>query len=184
MGRPTPPSAGGRFGRFLDALAALNGLVASVLFGGLTVVVALQVLTRFVLHTPFIWSEEVARFLFFWVVLLGSSMSVKARRHFFIDVTMGRARAPGGKGRFLLDAVPNLCILGFSALLLAQGVGYARVGLLRVATNSHISMSLVYAAIPVFAALSVLYSIGNILLDYDTFCRDAGAERPPAPGGD
>ena len=95
---------------------AINRVIATVLFALLTGVVALQVLTRFVLHAPIIWSEEVARFLFFWVVLLGAAMSVKDRRHFVIDVTGGRtsgARLRQGSGealRFLLDIVPDVSV--------------------------------------------------------------------------
>jgi TRAP-type transport system small permease protein len=133
-------------------------MVAVVLFAALTAVVALQVLTRFVLHAPFIWSEEVARFLFFWVVLLGAAMSVRRRRHFVVDVTGGRRGGLGPRGRLLFDAVPDLCVLGFSVFLLVQGIVYTRVGLFRVATNSGLSMGLVYAALPVFALLSIVYA--------------------------
>ena len=168
----------------MKALAALNGLVAVVLFACLTLVVALQVFTRFVLHAPFIWSEELARFLFFWVVLLGSSMSVRQRRHFVIDITMGRTSGKRGKGRFFLDLVPDLCILAFSALLFIQGIGYTEVGLLRVAPNSQVNMALVYAAIPTFAALSAIYSFGNILTDSAAFLRDRDAELQTAQGTD
>lgn len=165
----------GRGRRWLRQLARLNSLLAGVLFAGLTAVVALQVLTRFVLHIPFIWSEEVARFLFFWVVLLGSAMSVRTRRHFVIDVTMGRP-APGARwGRRLLRVIPDLCVIGFCLFLLVQGIDYVEVGLLRTATNSRLNMALVYAAIPVFAALSIVYSLGNLLL--------AEAEQEPGPGG-
>ena len=167
-------------GNFVNALARVNGAVASLLFAGLTLVVSLQVLTRFVLHIPVIWSEEVARFLFFWVVLLGAAMSVKNRRHFVIDITMGRSETAGRKGRFLFDIIPGLCILGFSVFLLVQGIGYTRAGLLRTATNSQINMAIVYGAIPVFAALSVLYSVSNLILDYAAFARGQGPEpRPP-----
>ena len=169
---------------FLDRLAALNSVVATVLFAGLTVVVVLQVIARFVLQVPLIWSEEVARFLFFWVVLLGAAMSVRSRRHFVIDVTMGRRRAFGPKGRFLLDVVPDLCVLAFSGFLLVQGIAYAEVGLLRVATNSQINMAFVYAAIPVFATLSVVYSVSNLLLDYAAFSRGDAPEPRPPPGAE
>ena len=169
--------------RFLHLLATLNAAVAGVLFAALTAVVSIQVFTRFVLHIPAIWSEEVARFLFFWVVLLGSAMSVKSRRHFVIDVTMsGKPVVRSGVVGFLFGIVPDLCVLGFSLLLVVEGIGYAEVGLLRTATNSRVNMALVYAAIPVFAALSVVYSAGNILLDYLTFREESGG--PAAPGGD
>jgi TRAP-type C4-dicarboxylate transport system permease small subunit len=179
-------------------LVAINRVIATVLFTLLTGVVALQVLTRFVLHAPIIWSEEVARFLFFWVVLLGAAMSVKDRRHFVIDVTGGRtsgARLRQGSGevtpkrfarrrrptlRFLLDIVPGVCVLAFSLLLLAEGVGYAQVGLFRTASNSRVNMALVYAAIPTFAALSVIYSAANLLLDWAAFREGRGpTPRPP-----
>ena len=52
-------------------MLTLNRYVAVIVFAALTMVVGLQVLDRLVLHQSFIWSEEVARFLFFWVVLLG-----------------------------------------------------------------------------------------------------------------
>jgi TRAP-type C4-dicarboxylate transport system permease small subunit len=165
-------------------LASANGLVAAVLFAALTVVVALQVLTRFVLHVPMIWSEEAARFLFFWVVLLGAAMSVRTRRHFAIDVTMGRERAWGPRKRLALELIPDLVVLGFSILLLVQGVGYARVGLHRVATNSQVNMAVVYGAIPVFAALSIVYSAGNLVRAAAAFRSGEDVEPRPPPGGE
>jgi len=161
-------------------LVAVNRLAATVLFAMLTGVVALQVFSRFVIHAPMIWSEEVARFLFFWVVLLGAAMSVKDRRHFVIDVTGGRASG-GPTLRFLLDIVPDVCVLGFSILLLAEGVDYAQVGLFRTASNSRVNMALVYSAIPTFAALSTIYAAANLLTDWTAFRQGRGpAPRPPA----
>lgn len=187
--------------RGLDALAKLNGLVATLLFVALTVVVALQVLTRFVLHLPFIWSEEAARFLFFWVALLGAAMSVRARRHFALDVTAGRraagrpalditgagtlstsARVRGIRGRVRLpDLIPDACVLAFSVLLMVQGIGYVGVGWLRTASNSQVNMGLVYAAIPVFAVLSALYAAGNLIVDVAALRAGStpGTGKPP-----
>lgn len=162
-----------------ERLSAVNAAVASVLFAGLTIVVALQVLTRFVLHLPFLWSEEVARFLFFWVVMLGAAMGVKARRHFVVDVTMGRTARLGRIGRFLFDIVPDLCVLGFSIFLLILGIDYTRSGVLRTATHSGVNMSLVYAAIAVFAGLSILYSATSLLRDVAAFIEGRSATVVP-----
>lgn len=150
--------------RALHALGRINAMVASVLFAALTIVVTLQVFTRFVLHIPFLWSEEVARFLFFWVVLLGAALSVKNRRHFVIDVTGTQPETRTGARRLLFDVLPTVLVLGFCVFLLVQGIGYARVGLLRTATNSGLSMALVYAAIPVFAVLGIVYTATQLFL--------------------
>jgi TRAP-type C4-dicarboxylate transport system permease small subunit len=137
------------------------------------------VLTRFVLHLPFIWSEEAARFLFFWVALLGAAMSVRARRHFVLDVTGVAARSDRKIGP--ADLVPDACVLAFSLLLLVEGIGYVGVGLLRTASNSQVNMGLVYAAIPVFAGLSALYAAGNLAGDVAALSRgESAAPFPPA----
>ena len=151
-----------------------NALIAVVLFVALTLVVTLQVVNRLVLHLPIIWSEEAARFLFFWVVLLGAALSVRSRRHFVLDV-VGR-RGSGAVG-FLLAIVPNLAIAGFALFLLVEGVTYTQAGALRTATNSGVPMSAVYAAIPVFAALAIGYAAVNLRADHRAFM----AGRTPAP---
>ena len=161
----------------MDRLTRLNAVAAVVLFAALTVVVSLQVFTRFVLHIPFIWSEEVARFLFFWVVLLGAALSVRSRRHFTIDIGIGRTIATGRRAGFLLDVIPDLCVLGFSVFLLVQGLEYTRSGVLRTATNSGVNMAFVYAAIPVFALLSIVYSASGLLRALSGRGRDAAPAR-------
>jgi TRAP-type C4-dicarboxylate transport system permease small subunit len=169
---------------WLRRIAAFNGAVAVLLFTALTIVVALQILTRFVLHRPFIWSEELARFLFFWVVLLGAAIGVKRRRHFVLDVTGGLRGRLRRLGRFLFDALPDACVLCFSLFLLVQGIGYTRVGMFRVATNSGLSMGLVYLAIPVSAALSVVYAAANLVRDAASAVRGSAASPTEPPSAE
>ena len=157
----------------------LNGRVAVAIFAALTAVVALQVLNRVALHLPIIWSEEVARFLFLWVVMLGAALSVKRRRHFVLVVLPRRIGTQRGPLAFLVDMVPDACVLGFALFLFVQGIIYVRAGTLRTGTNSEINMALVYAAIPVFAVLSVIYSIRNLVADYRAW--RVGAEIRPTP---
>lgn len=150
----------------LTILAKVHGAVAVVLFTLLTMVVSLQVFTRFVLETPAIWSEEVARFLFFWTVLLGAAQAVRSRRHFVIDIYPRRDHSADARWiRIAANAIPDLAVLGFSVFLLLEGMGYAELGTFRTGTNSRVNMGFVYAAIPVFAVLTILYSIGNVVAD-------------------
>ena len=154
--------------RAINAIAAAHGALAVVLFVALTVVVSLQVFARWVLPISIIWSEEAARFLFLWVVMLGAALSVRSRRHFVIDVTGGR-RPEGRLARILFDLVPDVVVLAFSLLLLVEGIGYTRVGSFRIGSNSAINMAFVYAAIPTFAALSMIYAAENLARDIADF---------------
>jgi TRAP-type C4-dicarboxylate transport system permease small subunit len=166
----------------VDRLYRVNVVVAITVFALLTIVVSLQVASRFLLHTPMIWSEELARFLFFWVVLLGAAMSVRNRRHFVVDVTGGRRDRLTPRIRMFVDVIPELAIVGFCLLLLVQGILYTETGLLRTATNSRINMALVYAAIPVFAALSLIYATANLVADRAAArLGEPGVRRPTPP---
>ena len=161
----------------------VTSTLAVVLFALLTGVVALQVVNRLVLHLPFIWSEEVARFLFFWVVLLGASISVRRRRHFVLDVLPRAALAGSRTRRFLLDAFPDACVIVFLVFLVVQGIVYVRAGTFRTAPNSEVNMALVYLAIPVFAALGAVYSAFNLVSDYRGY-RAGLTARPRTPAAE
>ncbi len=66
--------------RFLKRL--LTGLMMLLM-----VPVFLQVLSRYVDVVPrYIWTEEMARFAFIWIVLVGSSIAVREGTHFKIDL--------------------------------------------------------------------------------------------------
>jgi TRAP-type C4-dicarboxylate transport system permease small subunit len=66
-----------RFLQFL--LKALVGL--------LLVPVTLQIASRYTGWIPrYIWTEEAARFLFIWIVLIGASIAVREDTHFRVDV--------------------------------------------------------------------------------------------------
>jgi TRAP-type C4-dicarboxylate transport system permease small subunit len=160
----------------------INGVVAVLLFAALTGVVSLQVLNRLVLHQSFIWSEEAARFLFLWVVLLGAAFSVRRRRHFVLDVLPRRPGKITGAPRFLFTVFPDACVLGFAVFLLVQAITYTRAGSFRTASNSGINMAVVYAAILVFAGLTIAYSVRNLLEDVRAFRAGRPLDRraPPA----
>ena len=55
-----------------------------------TIVVAAQVFTRFVTKSPLPWSEELARYMFLWLVWVGAAYATKERKHIKIDVMFNR----------------------------------------------------------------------------------------------
>ena len=66
--------------------AVLVGVMTALVMA-LTVVVSYQVFSRYVDFVPrFLWTEEVSRFCFIWVVLLGAAVAVREGTHFTIDV--------------------------------------------------------------------------------------------------
>ena len=62
--------------------------------------VALQIFSRFTSLIPhYIWTEELARFLLVWTVMIGAMIGVRESSHFEVDVwpiLSGRPEAAGG----------------------------------------------------------------------------------------
>ena len=153
--------------RVLEILLRAQSALGVVLFVALTIVVTLQIVSRFIFHSPFLWSEEVARFLFFWVALTGASISVRLRRHFVIDVFSFMHAPEKGTVKYrvqvYLKIFGDVCVLAFSVLLFYLGWQYTELGLFRTGTNSEVNMAAVYLAIPVAAGTMVVYGLANLI---------------------
>ena len=59
--------------RIVWLLAAIERLVIGGLMAAITVLTLVQVIWRYGLNQPITWSEEVARYCFVWVTLLGAA---------------------------------------------------------------------------------------------------------------
>ena len=75
-------------------LARSEEIVSSTCLAIMTILIAVQVFTRYVLQYSFDWSEELARYLFIWSIYVGCSYATQEDRH--LEVTILRSVA-GGK---------------------------------------------------------------------------------------
>ena len=56
------------------------------LYSFIVLVIAIEVIRRFVLMYSSVWGEEVARFAFIYLVWIGAAVAVRDRAHIRIDV--------------------------------------------------------------------------------------------------
>jgi TRAP-type C4-dicarboxylate transport system permease small subunit len=90
----------------------------------LFVLVFIQVLFRFVFKHPFDWAEELARYAFIWVSMLGAVLGVEQRAHFYVDMLANKLTSDK---RRILD-------LGMRAIvfLFLVALGYVSINLTTV----------------------------------------------------
>lgn len=62
-------------------LQRLISRVAALALGASVVLMSFQILIRFFFNAPLTWTEEVDRYLFVWVVYLGSAVAVAMNAH-------------------------------------------------------------------------------------------------------
>ncbi|WP_417473978.1 TRAP transporter small permease [Leisingera sp.] len=138
---------------FVDAFLKT---VISVIFVMLVACVSWQVISRYILGTPSTVTDELARFLFMWLALIGGAYTMGLRRHLAIDLLTQKLT---GRARALSEGFVLLAVAGFAGMVMVKGGGQLVMKTLasgQVTPALQIPMAYVYGAIP-FAGAVILY---------------------------
>jgi tripartite ATP-independent transporter DctM subunit len=118
------------------------------------------VVSRFVFHHPFVWSDELASILFLWLAMLGSVVALQRTQHMRLTAIVGALPAARRvHAETLALAVPAL----FLAILLPVACSYAIEEYDIVTPALGWSNIVRAAAIPVGAALMLLTCLLRLL---------------------
>jgi len=135
--------------------AALRWIIVAI-FAVLVVCVVWQVVSRYVLGVPSTVTDELARFLFMWLALIGGAYTLGMRRHLAIDLLTMQLK---GRARLASEALIVAVIAAFAAVVMVRGGAELVARTLasgQVTPSLQIPMGLVYGAIP-FAGAVMLY---------------------------
>ena len=69
--------------RFLDE--NIEKMLCVIALALMSAVIVAQVFCRYVLNSSLSWSEELARYLFIWMIYIGISYGVKLDKHICVD---------------------------------------------------------------------------------------------------
>src|SRR3979411_2171247 len=91
----------------------------------LIVPVTLQIISRYTALIPsWIWTEELSRFLFIWMVMLGAMIGIREHSHFEVDVWPDLAPKPAA----LLSIISAVSVLGLALGFIWWGTEVVRFG--------------------------------------------------------
>lgn len=122
----------------------------------LTGVVFLQVISRYVFHHPFDWPEELARYLFVWVALLGAALALSRGAHFSIDALVKRCSPRSQTG---IALTVHGCLSIFLLLVAVSGFQLALKVKEQPSAAMEISMTFPYLSIPISFTLMFLFTL-------------------------
>ena len=127
-------------------------LVATVAI--LVVPVSMQIVSRFTGLIPsYIWTEELSRFMFIWMVMLGAMVAVREGTHFDVDVWPDLS--PRSAAR--LRIVSNLFVLLFALVFVYWGVKFVQFGWKQESELAELPMPYIFLAWPVAGATWILF---------------------------
>ena len=143
-------------------LRGLDWLLDKITLALLTIlllVVGLQIFARYVLNHSLFWSEELARYLFIYLVFLGAAMVLRQERHIQVSAFVDRLPA---RMRSAVIVLGDLLMLGFVASVFVQGVRLAGMVWTVPTAAMEIPWTLVYLGIVSGMAAMVLVLVASL----------------------
>jgi TRAP-type C4-dicarboxylate transport system permease small subunit len=161
--------------KFIDGYYRLLNVLLGVSVGALVVPVTIQMIARFTALIPaWIWTEEMARFLFIWMVMLGAMIGVRDGSHFDVDVwpeLKWRANA-------ILRIVSMVFVLVFALAFVWYGVKFVQFGWNQTSELADLPMTFIFIAWPLTGLTWLLFGFERLRADLRLLANG------PPPGDD
>lgn len=141
------------FGAIVDAAAALLVVVEiGVLLWG--------VISRFILHAPLVWSDELASILFMWLAALGAVCALRRGEHMRMTAVVSKLSA---ERQALFEAIGIAACLAFLAIAAWPAWEYASEEAVVTTPALELSNAWRAAALPVGIGLMALFGSMRLL---------------------
>jgi TRAP-type transport system small permease protein len=142
-------------------------IVAALLTFVLTVMVFLQVLYRYVLHSPLAWSEEFAMFLFQWCIFIGAALAIRHGYHFHVDLVTSRL---SGSWKAAIQMLSSAIIFVVAYTMIHMGINMV-LSNEYVYPTLQIRVSYAYLAFPVSGILIIIYQVPILVREIKSLAK-------------
>jgi tripartite ATP-independent transporter DctM subunit len=104
------------------ALKPVVAIPAALLVVAEVIVLFVGIISRYVLHAPIVWSDELAGILFLWLAMLGSVVAFQRAEHMRMTAVIGMIRP---EARLFLDVFATAASLAFLLLVIHPAYEFA-----------------------------------------------------------
>ena len=140
--------------RFIDGYYRLLDQLLVATVAVLIVPVSLQIFSRYTALIPsYIWTEELARFLFVWMIMIGAMVGIRDSAHF--DVDLWPQLPP--RADALLRIVANLFVLAMALVFIWYGIKFVQFGWHQNSELAELPMPFIFVAWPLAGFTWVLF---------------------------
>jgi len=147
--------------RLNDLLLQVCGLLVMIMVPIMTLIIFVQVVMRYVFMSPFMWAEELARYLLIWISCLGSAYAVRKGMHISIAYIKDRVPNPV---RFIMMITSHLITTVFFVFCLYHGWIDSIEEWSQRSAAMQIPMTFPKMAVPVGFGLMVIFNF-ELLID-------------------
>lgn len=142
--------------------------------GIMTILVTWQVITRYFFKQPSAITEQLSKYMFVWLVLLGSAYVFGKREHMSMVFIKEKFT---GRAAVTVDIIVELIVVIFALGVLVIG-GYKNTMLTMGQSDSAlpITIGMIYIMLPISGVLTMFYGICNIFKIAKGFSKQEAIE--------
>jgi TRAP-type C4-dicarboxylate transport system permease small subunit len=96
----------------------LEEAICGVLLSAMTIIIMLQIICRLT-GLDVSWNEELARYLFVWLIYIGCAYAVKMRKHIRLEIVL---LLLGRRGNLIFNLISNLLFMLFALIILYEAM--------------------------------------------------------------
>jgi TRAP-type transport system small permease protein len=145
---------------FFRPLEQLLRFVVAALVVTIVVMVAAQVVFRYAVKEPIVWSEEFTTLCYQWLSFLGAALAVRYRAHFGVDFVV---RLLGPRWKTPLEWVEHLVVWLMAAFMVLYGWRIAESSALQMYPTLPFSVGTGYLVLPIAGVLFALMDCAVLL---------------------
>jgi len=106
------------------------------------------IISRYVFHYAIIWSPEVCRFLYIYIIFIGTFLGIKQNTHIGLDIVVDHMP---NKVKMVVEISRNLIMMVFFIFLSYLGFKFSIIGMSQMTLTLGISKGWIYLVIPIGA---------------------------------
>ena len=151
----------------LDGYYRLLKLLLTVLMTALIIPVGMQILSRYTGIIPrFIWTEEIARFCFVWIILIGAMIAVRDGTHFDVDVL---PHSSNPLVELIMKLIVYAVMLIVAGTFVMWGYDFAVLGSRQISEIAGLPMLSIYIAWPIAGVTWILFLAEKVWDDINEY---------------
>lgn len=146
----------------LDKLEKIILSILALLFSIMVVALFYQIVMRFLFKSANAWSEELTRYSFIWMTMLGSAIATRRSRNMDVDFLVNRMPK---HLRNINAVITKGLIIAFLMVLIIYGVSLVGITHKQLSAGLQIPMSYIYASVPLGGLLILIFTIEIVIDD-------------------
>lgn len=133
-------------------IGKLETAICGTLLTVMSLVVFLQIVCRF-FKVPLVWSEELSRFMFIWLIYMSVCMATRKEAHLSVDILPLIIRSE--KGHIILKIISNILCICFFAFVAYYGVEVLQKLINRPQVSAAMHLNMIWAYLGPYSGAAI-----------------------------